>query len=385
MPTRTATSSARRRASSRSPGNSIESPRLLLNWASNHVPGRPGQLVRPGRPQLHAAHDRLGLRGVREAGAHVSRHHHGRHHPGRGGNDPKRGFVGGYEMETLSLGLPFMAAFLNPGAWGRAFTSAMDIYDRHMAGMWIVGEDMPQETNRVTLHAEGQGQVRHAGPQRAFRRSPQRRRDAQPRLQAGRRVYEAVGATGRYPTPPYPSTHNLGTNRMSEKPADGVVNKMGPGARRQEPVRLGRQPVHHRRGRESDADDRLAGDPAGGPHRREPHRRRRGGRAPGERGQGAGRERARRRRQPHRGPHRRRRPAADPRHRRRQRHDARRPRARGRAPRHLQAPTTTTCCASARSASAARRCPRSARWRGSASPRGTAASRTPGRSRSKAA
>ena len=37
-------------------------------------------------------------------------------------NDPKRGFVGGYELETLSLGLPFMAAFLNPGAWGREFT-----------------------------------------------------------------------------------------------------------------------------------------------------------------------------------------------------------------------------------------------------------------------
>jgi choline dehydrogenase-like flavoprotein len=30
-----------------------------------------------------------------------------------------------------------------------------------------------------------------------------------------------------YPTPPYPSTHNLGTNRMSEKPKDGVVNKYG--------------------------------------------------------------------------------------------------------------------------------------------------------------
>ena len=40
------------------------------------------------------------------------------------GNDPKRGFVGGYELETLSLGLPFMAAFLNPGAWGRSFTTA---------------------------------------------------------------------------------------------------------------------------------------------------------------------------------------------------------------------------------------------------------------------
>ncbi len=30
----------------------------------------------------------------------------------------KRGFTGGFEMETISLGLPFTAAFLNPGAWG---------------------------------------------------------------------------------------------------------------------------------------------------------------------------------------------------------------------------------------------------------------------------
>jgi choline dehydrogenase-like flavoprotein len=43
----------------------------------------------------------------------------------------------------------------------------------------------------------------------------------------GAAVYEAVGATVTYPTPPYPSTHNLGTNRMSEKPRDGVVNKFG--------------------------------------------------------------------------------------------------------------------------------------------------------------
>jgi len=44
---------------------------------------------------------------------------------------------------------------------------------------------------------------------------------------AGSAVYDAVGATRVFHTPPYPSTHNLGTNRMSEKPGDGVVNKFG--------------------------------------------------------------------------------------------------------------------------------------------------------------
>jgi choline dehydrogenase-like flavoprotein len=43
----------------------------------------------------------------------------------------------------------------------------------------------------------------------------------------GKAMYEAVGATRAFPTPPYPSTHNLGTNRMSENPRDGVVNSHG--------------------------------------------------------------------------------------------------------------------------------------------------------------
>jgi choline dehydrogenase-like flavoprotein len=43
----------------------------------------------------------------------------------------------------------------------------------------------------------------------------------------GAAVYDAVGAVRIFPTPPYPSTHKLGTNRMSERPRDGVVNKWG--------------------------------------------------------------------------------------------------------------------------------------------------------------
>ena len=45
--------------------------------------------------------------------------------------------------------------------------------------------------------------------------------------QQGAAIYDAVGATATYPTPPYPSTHNLGTNRMSANARDGVVNAYG--------------------------------------------------------------------------------------------------------------------------------------------------------------
>lgn len=43
----------------------------------------------------------------------------------------------------------------------------------------------------------------------------------------GRAVYQAVGATRTFATPPYPSTRNLGTNRMSEDPRLGVVSTWG--------------------------------------------------------------------------------------------------------------------------------------------------------------
>ena len=48
------------------------------------APGRAGQLLGPGRPQLHAPHHRIGLRLVRAAGAHVPRRDDGRDHRRRG-------------------------------------------------------------------------------------------------------------------------------------------------------------------------------------------------------------------------------------------------------------------------------------------------------------
>jgi choline dehydrogenase-like flavoprotein len=141
-------------------------------------------------------------------------------------HDPARGFVGGYEMETLSLGLPFMAAFLDPGAWGPDFTTALDHY-AHMAGMWLVGEDMPRESNRVTLHPTEKDQYGLPVPNVHFDDHYNDIAMRQHAYRQGIAVYEAVGATKTYKVPPYPSTHNLGTCRMSERPQDGVVNGWG--------------------------------------------------------------------------------------------------------------------------------------------------------------
>jgi len=207
-------------------GNSIESPRLLLNSASSKFPdglanssGQVGRnYMRHMTGSVYAIFDRPVhmYRGTTMAGIITD----------EAKNDPSRGFVGGYEMETLSLGLPFMAAFLNPGGWGRSFTTALDRYD-HMAGMWLVGEDMPQETNRITLHDSLTDQHGLPIPNVHFDDHANDVAMRNHAYQQGAAVYEAVGAVRTFPTPPYPSTHNLGTNRMSEKPRDGVVNKWG--------------------------------------------------------------------------------------------------------------------------------------------------------------
>ena len=207
-------------------GNSFESPRILLNSASAMFPdglanssGQVGRnYMRHMTGSVYAVFDRpvRMWRGTTMAGIVTD----------ESGNDPSRGFVGGYEMETLSIGVPFMAAFLNPGAWGREFTAAMDLYE-NMAGMWLVGEDMPQETNRVTLNHDAKDQHGMPVANVHFDDHPNDIAMRNHAYQQGSAIYEAVGATRTFPTPPYPSTHNLGTNRMSANPRDGVVNKWG--------------------------------------------------------------------------------------------------------------------------------------------------------------
>ncbi|MBT3559101.1 MAG: GMC family oxidoreductase [Rhodospirillales bacterium] len=207
-------------------GNSIESPRLLLNSASSMFPdGLANSSGQVGRNYMrHMTGSVYAIfeqpvsmwRGTTMAGIITDESR----------NDPSRGFVGGYEMETLSLGLPFMAAFLNPGAWGREFSSAMDGYE-NMAGMWLVGEDMPQESNAITLHPDTKDQFGLPVPNVNFSDHPNDIAMRNHAYQQGQAVYDAAGAIRTMPTPPYPSTHNMGTNRMSAKARDGVVNKHG--------------------------------------------------------------------------------------------------------------------------------------------------------------
>jgi choline dehydrogenase-like flavoprotein len=207
-------------------GNSIETPRLLLNSSSTLFPNGLGN--GSGMVGKHYMRHTTGsvfasfqepvhfYRGTIMAGIISDEIHH----------KPERGFVGGYEMETVSLGPSFLAAFFDPGAWGRDFTAVMDQYS-NMAGMWIVGEDMPQESNRVTLNNAVKDRFGMPVANVHYDDHPNDLAMREHAFVQGEKLYSSVGALKTHRVPPYPSTHNLGTCRMSANAEDGVCNSHG--------------------------------------------------------------------------------------------------------------------------------------------------------------
>lgn len=207
-------------------GNSIETPRLLLLSASPKFPdGLANSSGQVGRNYMrHMTGSVYAVfkqpvnmyRGTTMAGIVRDEARH----------DTRRGFAGGYEMETLSLGIPFMAAFLNPGGWGADFAWYMDHYT-HMAGMWLVGEDMPREGNRVTLNTSVKDKYGSPVPNVHFDDHPNDIAMREHAFTQGERIYQAAGAVKAFRTPPYPSTHNLGTCRMGASAQNSVCNSYG--------------------------------------------------------------------------------------------------------------------------------------------------------------
>jgi choline dehydrogenase-like flavoprotein len=97
----------------------------------------------------------------------------------------------------------------------------------NMAGMWIVGEDMPRSGNRVTLNGKVKDKWGNAVPNVHFDEHANDIAMREHAFTQGQRVYEAAGAIKSFRTPPYPSTHNLGTCRMGASAKDSVCNSFG--------------------------------------------------------------------------------------------------------------------------------------------------------------
>ena len=177
----------RRRASWRVAGNSIESPRLLLNSASTKFPdGLANSSGQVGRNYMrHMTGSVYAV--VRQAGAHVSRHHHGRHHPRRSRATTRSAALSAATRwrrcrsacrSWRRSSIPAPGAAPSPARWRPTTTWP--------ACGWSA-RTCRRRTNARHAAREGEGPVRPAGPQRALRRPSQRHRHARPRLQAGLR------------------------------------------------------------------------------------------------------------------------------------------------------------------------------------------------------
>jgi choline dehydrogenase-like flavoprotein len=206
--------------------NSIESPRVLLNSASSMFPdGLANSSGQVGRN--YTRHVSGSVFAVFDQPVHMYRGTtQSTFIKDEAAHDAARGFAGGYLMELISMSLPSLAANMAPGEWGREFTSILDSYD-HLAGVWLVGEDMSAATNRVTLHPE---RTDRFGLPIANVHVDDHPNDLSMQEHAYRQaeaLYRAVGATRTVRVPPFPASHNMGTNRMSDNPRDGVVNNYG--------------------------------------------------------------------------------------------------------------------------------------------------------------
>lgn len=206
--------------------NSVESSRLLLHSASGRFP----QGLANGWGQVGRNYLRHVVQTLWSLFDHPVHMHRGEVMAGLvedfAVNDPARGFLGGYYIETNAMGLPSAAMLLDPGWWGRDFASVISRYD-HMAGLYMSGEDMPQSGNRITLRSD---EADRFGVPVANVHYDEHQNDQAMRNHGYQRmaaIHRAAGATRCIETPPYAATHNLGSNRMSARPEDGVVDGFG--------------------------------------------------------------------------------------------------------------------------------------------------------------
>jgi choline dehydrogenase-like flavoprotein len=207
-------------------GNCVESPRLLLHSTSGKFPH--------GLANNHGQVGRYYLRHVVQTVWSVFDKPVNMHRGELMGglvadfaqHDATRGFAGGYYIELNSMGLPTTAAFLNPGWWGRDFSSIIEQY-ANMAGLFMTGEDMPQPENRVTLSATETDKYGVPVANIHYDEHPNDLRMRNHGYRTLTAIHKAAGAKRSIEAPAYPASHNLGSNRMSAKPEDGVVDRNG--------------------------------------------------------------------------------------------------------------------------------------------------------------
>ncbi len=208
-------------------GNAIETPRLLLlSSSATFKDGLANSSGQVGRNYMkHTTGATYGVmpgevhgdRGTQMAGIVMDEAAH----------RPERDFVGGFLLECLPPRGPLgVAKNAKPGAWGREYARTIEAY-RNVAVVWICGEDLPQQSNSVTLDANVRDQHGLPVARVHYVDHPNDTAMRKRAWQVSRSIYEAAGARTVYARGPFPAAHNLGTCRQSAQARDGVCNKYG--------------------------------------------------------------------------------------------------------------------------------------------------------------
>lgn len=208
-------------------GNTVETTRLLLNNRSERFPnGLANSSGLVGRNYMR--HFTIQVMGVMPGIVNFHRQTHlagiirdERHHR------PERGFVGGFLINTVPFTPEILAKNMIIGGWGRDLTSVLDKYD-HLAGMLLIGEDLPQASNRITLHPSERDGYGLPVPVIHYEDHPNTVRMKTYAWAQGRKIYEALNAERVIEMGDYiPATHNMGTARMGTDPKASVCDPFG--------------------------------------------------------------------------------------------------------------------------------------------------------------
>ncbi|MGD9958071.1 GMC family oxidoreductase [Nocardioides sp.] len=218
-------------------GNSVNTPRLLLNSASPQAPdglaNSSGQVGRnfmchvTGTSFALMPHEVHAYKGITTTGMIDSFSE----------NLPEEvGYVGGFNLVTVSMGMATLSIFGQPGSliskpgsrgnWGGELVHLMENYTR-LAGLHFVGEDMPNPRNGVSLHPTMKDAFGMPVSVLEYNDHPNNAAMRRRGWDKATEIFQAAGAESVMEVPPFPDTHLLGTCRMGSDPETSVVNGFG--------------------------------------------------------------------------------------------------------------------------------------------------------------